>query len=73
MASFKQETNKKWSVQFYYKDFTGKTQRKHKYGFNTKKDAKLWTEEFIRREEGNIRVKNNLYFWAHLYKGSQDP
>ena len=20
-----------------------------------------------------IRVKNNLYFWAHLYKGSQDP
>ena len=51
MASFKQETNKKWSVQFYYKDFTGKTQRKHKYGFNTKKDAKLWTEEFIRREE----------------------
>ena len=19
------------------------------------------------------RVKNNLYFWAHLYKGSQDP
>ena len=20
-----------------------------------------------------VRVKNNLYFWAHLYKGSQDP
>lgn len=40
MASFKQETNKKWSVQFYYKDFTGKTQRKHKYGFNTKKGCK---------------------------------
>ena len=22
---------------------------------------------------GAVRVKNNLYFWAHLYKGSQDP
>ena len=25
---------------------------------------------YIDRER---RVKNNLYFWAHLYKGSQDP
>ena len=23
--------------------------------------------------EKEIRVKNKVYFWAHLYKGSQDP
>ena len=72
MASFKQETNKKWSVQFYYKDFTGKTQRKHKYGFNTKKDAKLWAEEFIRREEGNINMNFESLYEEYISCISQD-
>ena len=22
---------------------------------------------------GDLRVKNKVYFWAYLYKGSQDP
>lgn len=72
MASFKQETNKKWSVQFYYKDFTGKIQRKHKYGFNTKKDAKLWAEEFIRREEGNINMNFESLYEEYISSISQD-
>ena len=39
-------------------------------------DGKTIYEEYDaikQKDSEEWRVKNNLYFWAHLYKGSQDP
>ena len=46
--------------------------RKHKYGFNTKKDAKLWAEEFIRREEENINMNFESLYEEYISDISQD-
>lgn len=64
------EKNKKWSVQFSYKDYYGNTRRKHKLGFKTKRDAKQYMDEFIKKQQSNIDMtfasfldeyKENMY------------
>jgi len=51
---FKQEPTGKWSVQFSYEDYTGQRRRKHKLGFNTKKEANAWMNEFIRKQKSDM-------------------
>lgn len=43
-------------VQFYYKDFTGKRKRKTKRGFTTKREAKEWAYEFMRKEKSDMTM-----------------
>lgn len=38
---------RKWRVQLSYKDITGKTKRKQKRGFNSKKEAQEWERKFL--------------------------
>ena len=52
-----------WYVQCRYKDWTGKTQKKTKRGFKTKKDAAAWEREFLSRVTGTP----NMTF-AEFYK-----
>lgn len=52
-----------WYVQCRYKDWTGKTQKKTKRGFKTKKDAAAWEREFLSRVNGTP----NMTF-AEFYK-----
>lgn len=54
MPAYKDEQTKKWNVQFYYKDFTGESTKKHKRGFRTKREAEDWEEEFKRRAKGTV-------------------
>lgn len=68
---FHQDVNtKKWSVQFNYKDYYGNNQRKHKRGFATKREAKQYMDEFIKKQQSNIDMtfasfldeyKENIY------------
>lgn len=50
------EKTKKWSVQFGYKDCFGNNRRKHKLGFATKREAKQYMDEFIRKQQANLNM-----------------
>lgn len=52
MAEYLDANTGKWNTQFYYKTITGDNKKKHKRGFERKKDAKAWREEFIRKNNG---------------------
>lgn len=67
MAGYiKKEDSGLYSIQFYYKDYSGQTKRKRKCGFKTMKEAKAWRDEFIRKEQADIDMSfSSLY---ELYK-----
>lgn len=46
MPAYKDQKNGTWTCSFHYKDWTGKSKRKLKRGFATKKDAKAFEEQF---------------------------
>ena len=66
MASYKKEENNKWSVQFRYKNYAGLNCRKHKYGFKTKKEAKDWMDEFIKKEQSNVSMTFESFYQEYL-------
>ena len=41
------ESNGTWTVQCYYKDWTGLQKRKRKKGFRTKREAADWERSFL--------------------------
>lgn len=47
MASFKKLENGKWQVSFYCKNYLGENKKYKKGGFDTKKDAKEYADNFI--------------------------
>ncbi len=47
MASFKKLDNGKWQVSFYCKDYLGTNKKYKKMGFNTKREAKEYADNFI--------------------------
>lgn len=49
MPQYKNETTGKWYCSFYYSDWQGKRKKKKKEGFNTKREAKDWENEFIHK------------------------
>ncbi len=44
----------KWSVQFYYSDWTGKRKKKHKRGFASKKEARVYEAEFLLKTNADM-------------------
>lgn len=52
MTEYQDKQTGKWNTQFYYRTITGENKKKHKRGFERKRDAKEWREEFIRRNSG---------------------
>ncbi len=57
MPVYKDDSNGKWNAQFYYTDWTGKKKKKHKRGFNTKKEAQKFEAEFIRKADADMDMK----------------
>jgi integrase len=47
MSANKEKGKTTWESQFYYTDWTGKRKKKHKRGFEKKKDALEWEREFL--------------------------
>ena len=66
------QKNKKglWDVQFYYKDYRGKSVKKHKRNFKTKKEAKEWAEQFIAQQTHNLDMDFES-FWQ-LYRDDME-
>lgn len=54
MAAYKDEKRGTWYVSFYYEDWIGKSKRKVKRGFRTKKDALNYEAEFKRSISANM-------------------
>lgn len=50
MPAYKDEKRGTWFAKFYYTDWKGDRQRKTKRGFERKKDALAWEEEFLKVE-----------------------
>jgi len=53
MAAYKDEEQKTWYVQFYYRDWQGQNKKKKKRGFPTKKEAQEWEREFLNKQQAN--------------------
>lgn len=69
---FKQENNGKWSVQFYYVDYSGVRRRKHKIGFKTKTEARIWQEEFIRKAQADMDMTFESFVAEYFENVSPD-
>lgn len=51
-----------WDVQFYYKDYQGKSVKKHKRNFKTKKEAIDWANSFLKQKAGSLEMDFDS-FW----------
>ena len=56
MAGFKQISKDNWEVNFFYRDYLGKNIRVRKRGFKTKKEAKLFSEDYISKMNGRSDI-----------------
>lgn len=56
------DKTKKWSVQFPYTDYLGNKLRKHKRGFATKREAKQFMDEFIRKQQADLDMSFSTFF-----------
>lgn len=62
MAVVREKNKNTWESFFYYTNYTGDKQRKHKRGFKTKKEAQEWEREFLSKTEFNTDMTfNSLY------------
>lgn len=57
MPVYKNEKNNTWYTAFYYKDWTGKSVKKKKSGFRTKKEAVEWENSFKAVESSDMDMK----------------
>ena len=55
-----------WDVQFYYKNFQGKTVKKHRRNFKTKKEAIEWVNNFLAQNAPKLDMTFSA-FWQ-LYR-----
>ena len=51
-----------WDVQFYYKNFQGKTVKKHRRNFKTKKEAIEWVNNFLAQNAPKLDMTFSA-FW----------
>lgn len=58
MSVYKEKKDKKWKVEIRTVDSTGEAIRKRKSGFNTKKEAQNWENDFLQK----IRSQSNMSF-----------
>lgn len=71
MPQYKNETTGKWYCSFYYSDWQGKRKKKKKEGFNTKREAKDWENEFIHKTSADCSM--TFRSLVELYKEDIAP
>ncbi|UZT81251.1 site-specific integrase [Caproicibacterium sp. BJN0003] len=65
------ESPAKWESQFYYTDWTGKRKKKHKRGFNKRKEALEWERNFLKSTKADVSMK--LSSFVDIYLNDMDP
>lgn len=65
MPAYKDENNNSWYCQFYFMDWQGNRKKKLKRGFQTKKLAKEWENEFLRT--ANAEMDMTLGSFVEVY------
>ena len=66
MPAYKDGDSGKWYAQFYYTDWTGKRKKKHKRGFDTKKEAQVYEAEYIRQANADMDMKLESFVDIYL-------
>ena len=66
MSVYKEKNDKKWKVEIRAIDSTGKAIRKRKSGFNTKKEAVLWEQEFLNKLASNSNITFKTMWGIYL-------
>jgi len=65
------ESPAKWESQFYYTDWTGERKKKHKRGFNKRKEALEWERNFLKSTKADVSMK--LSSFVDIYLNDMDP
>ena len=63
--------NGTWYASARYKNWAGETKRKMKRGFATKREAQIWEQEFIAKNDGNMEM--SFASFCELYKNDLQP
>lgn len=66
-----QGDNGTWEVSVWYRDWQGERHRKHKRGFETKREAKAWESAFIAKQEGSPSMTMNAFY--EVYEQDRRP
>lgn len=69
--SVTQGDNGTWEVSVWYRDWQGERHRKHKRGFETKREAKAWESAFIAKQEGSPSMTMNAFY--EVYEQDRRP
>lgn len=62
MTIYKDSESGTWNVEAYYCDWKGNQSRKHKRGFDTKRDAKEWERDFLCRYADDLTMTFEQFF-----------
>ena len=71
IPAYKAELRNTWSASFYYTDWQGKRRLKKKRGFQRKKDAQAFEEEFLRPRARSCDMTFRSF--AEIYLGDMEP
>lgn len=69
--SVTQAENGTWEVSVWCKDWQGERKRKHKCGFATKREIKVWESSFIARQDGSPDMR--MHDFCELYFEDRMP
>ena len=56
MPAYKDKAKGTWYASFYYEDWTGKTVKKMKRGFPTKREALEWERTFLQQQTADLEM-----------------
>lgn len=71
MSAYKDKKTGKWISSFRYKDWQGNIQRKLKRGFETKREALLWEQDFLIKNSGSTEM--NFEQFCEVYINDISP
>ena len=65
MPAYKDEKKNTWYVMFYYKDWQGKSIKKKKCGFKTKKEALAYENQY--KDSAEVKMNITLEAFVKIY------
>jgi integrase len=71
MPAYQDKKTKKWHCQFRYKDWQGNSKHKFKRGFDTKREALAYEQEFRHQNDGNLEM--TLKEFLYIYERDRRP
>jgi len=71
MSAFRDKKTGKWSAQVCYTDWQGKRQRKHKRGFDTKREALAWEREYMLQKSDDLDMAFSQF--CSVYEEDRRP